>query len=84
MNIHNSAVASTALETIASNHPERLIPAPAVASELGVTRRTLGRWLIDLNLGFPRPIEINCRLYFRRAELEAWKAGRLRRATGAS
>ena len=27
-------------------------------------------------MGFPQPVEINKRLYFRRSELEAWKLSR--------
>jgi predicted DNA-binding transcriptional regulator AlpA len=57
--------------------PVELVPAPTVAAECHVTRRTVGRWLLDENLGFPAPVEINRRLYFRRAELEAWKLSRL-------
>ena len=57
--------------------PVELVPAPTVATECHVTRRTVGRWLLDENLGFPAPVEINRRLYFRRSELEAWKLSRL-------
>jgi predicted DNA-binding transcriptional regulator AlpA len=60
---------------------ERLVPAPAVAIELGVTRRTLGRWFVDPRLEFPKPAEINRRLYFRRAEIEEWKISRLRKSS---
>jgi predicted DNA-binding transcriptional regulator AlpA len=57
--------------------PVELVPAPTVATECNVTRRTVGRWLLDDKLGFPTPVEINHRLYFRRSELEAWKLSRL-------
>lgn len=57
---------------------ERLVPAPTVAEEFGITRRTLGRWFVDTELEFPKPVEINRRLYFRRGDLEAWKISRLR------
>ena len=50
------------------------IPAPELAVELGVTRRTLGRWMCDVALGFPRPKIVNHRLYFSRGDVEAWKA----------
>jgi predicted DNA-binding transcriptional regulator AlpA len=49
------------------------IPAPELAAELGVSRRTLARWLIDVALGFPRPKIVNHRLYFERNSIEAWK-----------
>jgi predicted DNA-binding transcriptional regulator AlpA len=50
------------------------IPAPQLAAELGVSRRTIGRWLLDVALGFPRPKIVNHRLYFERNSIEAWKA----------
>jgi predicted DNA-binding transcriptional regulator AlpA len=57
--------------------PVELIPAGTVAAECHVTRRTIGRWILDAAIGFPAPIEINKRLYFKRAELEAWKLSRV-------
>jgi predicted DNA-binding transcriptional regulator AlpA len=57
--------------------PVELVPAPTAATECHVTRRTIGRWLLDETLGFPTPVEINRRLYFHRSELEAWKLSRL-------
>jgi excisionase family DNA binding protein len=50
------------------------IPATELAAELGVSRRTLARWLRDVALGFPRPRCVNHRLYFERGAVEAWKA----------
>jgi predicted DNA-binding transcriptional regulator AlpA len=50
------------------------IPATQLAAELGVTRRTIGRWLLDVALEFPRPKIVNHRLYFSRGDVEAWKA----------
>jgi excisionase family DNA binding protein len=49
------------------------IPATALAAELGVSRRTIARWLRDERLAFPRPKVINRRLYFARGAVEAWK-----------
>jgi len=63
--------------TFVRSGPVELVPAPTVATECNVTRRTVGRWLLDEKLGFPTPVEINRRLYFRRSELEAWKLSRL-------
>jgi predicted DNA-binding transcriptional regulator AlpA len=57
---------------------EALIPAPQLAGELGITRRTLARWLDDPALDFPQPTRINKRLYFSRSGVEEWKAARLR------
>jgi hypothetical protein len=56
--------------------PVELVPAGIVASECHVTRRTVGRWILDPEVGFPSPVEINGRLYFRRPELEGWKTSR--------
>lgn len=53
-----------------------LVPAVMVARECNVCRRTIGRWILDAELNFPAPIEINKRLYFRRSELEEWKLQR--------
>jgi predicted DNA-binding transcriptional regulator AlpA len=58
------------------------IPAPQLAAELGVSRRTLGRWLRDAALGFPRPKIVNHRLYFERNFIEAWKAAVAVKAAG--
>jgi predicted DNA-binding transcriptional regulator AlpA len=49
------------------------IPATELAAELGVSRRTLTRWLRDIALGFPRPKIVNQRLYFERRDIDQWK-----------
>jgi predicted DNA-binding transcriptional regulator AlpA len=49
------------------------IPAPQLAAELGVSRRTLARWLREIALGFPRPKIIHNRLYFERSAVDQWK-----------
>ena len=59
------------------------VPATELAAELGVTRRTLARWLLDLALEFPRPKIVNRRLYFERNSIEAWKAATAIKAAGA-
>lgn len=58
--------------------PEILVPAVRVAERIGVTRRTLSRWLSDPGLKFPQPISINGRLYVWEVELNAWLAERAR------
>ena len=51
----------------------RLISAPAVREICGgITEMTLWRWLQKNELGFPRPIYIGRRRYFREAEIFAW------------
>ena len=64
------------LLALASSPPEQLAPAPKVAEQFGITRRTLSRWIIDPALLFPRPVEINKRLYFKQHEIDAWKISR--------
>jgi predicted DNA-binding transcriptional regulator AlpA len=56
------------------------IPAPQVAEELGIHRRSLARWLLDNELGLPAAVRIKHRLYFDRAALEDWKSARLRKS----
>jgi predicted DNA-binding transcriptional regulator AlpA len=55
-----------------------LIPKPAIARELGVSSRTVSRWMEDKTLGFPVPIRLRGRLYFARLDLENWKTARVR------
>jgi hypothetical protein len=56
------------------------LPSAAVCERYGITRRTLGRWMIDPELGFPKPTEINGRLYHNEALLDAWEIECARRA----
>jgi predicted DNA-binding transcriptional regulator AlpA len=58
------------------------IPATQLAAELGVSRRTITRWLLDVALEFPRPKIVNRRLYFERNSIEAWKAATAVKAAG--
>ncbi len=44
----------------------------------GVSEVTLWRFLRDPNLGFPTPVRINKRLYFRADEIDAWIESRQR------
>jgi len=59
------------------------VSAPKLARELGISRRTLARWLCEIPLGFPRPTIIRERLYFERREVEEWKSAAARQAMGA-
>jgi excisionase family DNA binding protein len=59
-------------------NPEVLVSAVRVAERIGVTRRTISRWLDDESLNFPKPINIHKRLYIREADLNAWLAERTR------
>lgn len=75
-----SLSSSTTAAIVARSNFETLVPATVVAAELGIVRRTLARWVDYPNLNFPKPIVIQGRWYFRRAELEAWKMDRARRS----
>jgi predicted DNA-binding transcriptional regulator AlpA len=59
-----------------------LLPAPQVAEEFGVTKRTITRWLTSDEMGFPRPLKINHRMYFISGEIAAWRDRQLRVALG--
>ena len=52
------------------------LPASQVRARYGVSEMSIWRWLRDERLGFPAPIRINGRRYWRRHELEAWEASR--------
>lgn len=54
------------------------IPKAALARELGISGRTISRWLGDEGLCFPRPIRLRGRLYFHRHAIEKWKMEKLR------
>jgi hypothetical protein len=46
--------------------------------ELGITSRTLTRWMADPRMGFPEPVVLNQRNFFVRAAIEDWKLARIR------
>jgi len=52
---------------------ENMLPAALVWRRYGKTDRTLARWLQDESLGFPRPLIIRSRRYFKEAELVEWE-----------
>lgn len=60
-----------------------LLPKTAVAAAFHVAPRSIDRWVRDAALGFPQPTMIRKRCYFDAAELEAWKAARLRKSIAA-
>jgi hypothetical protein len=64
-------------EHVSADHGA-LIPKTTLAHELGVSSRTLSRWLKDVSIDFPRPVIIRGRNYFDRVLVEGWKAGRVR------
>ncbi len=62
-------------------HDDRIyLTAPQVCERYSITDMTLWRWLINQELGFPAPIKINRRRYFRESDLIDWEraqAGRV-------
>lgn len=50
------------------------LPAVAVRARYGVSDMSLWRWLRDDALGFPHPLRINGRRFWKLSELEAWEA----------
>jgi hypothetical protein len=63
---------------------EFLVPATTAAAEFGFGRRTIGRRMADPTSGFPTPIRIKGRLYFRRCDLESYKSALIHEALGAA
>jgi predicted DNA-binding transcriptional regulator AlpA len=53
---------------------EVLLPATPTRKRYGVSDMTLWRWENDADLGFPKPIRINGRRYWRIADLQAFEA----------
>jgi predicted DNA-binding transcriptional regulator AlpA len=55
---------------------DALLPARKTMQRYGIADRTLDRWLADPALGFPKPVVVNRRRYFRVADLTAWERDR--------
>lgn len=53
--------------------PEDMLPAAQVLARYQVSDMTIFRWLKDACLGFPQPIRINGRRYWRLADLQAFE-----------
>lgn len=51
------------------------VPQSQLAKELGVSRRTIERWVREENtdVRLPRPHVVNKRIYFDRAAIDEWK-----------
>ena len=67
-------------------HPQtsdNMLPAAQVWKRYGKTDRTLDRWLKDEKLGFPRPVFIRSRRYFKEAELLDWERAQAGKAKAA-
>lgn len=53
--------------------PDELLKGPQVWRRYNVSAMTGWRWLQDAKLGFPTPIRIRGRNYWRLRDLEAWE-----------
>jgi hypothetical protein len=60
------------------------LPAAAVRARYGVSDMSLWRWLRNEALGFPAPIRINKRRFWKLADLETWEASQARGCRHAS
>jgi predicted DNA-binding transcriptional regulator AlpA len=61
---------------MSSNLQTTFLPAGQVRNRYGVSDMALWRWLRNEGLGFPHPIRINGRRFWKRKDLEAWEASR--------
>src|SRR5262245_768044 len=53
---------------------KKKLPTRAVAARYGVSTRSIERWELDRNLGFPKPQRIRKHKYWDEDTLEAWDA----------
>jgi hypothetical protein len=53
-----------------------LVPSRKVQRRYDIVDRTLDRWVLNPTLGFPQPVIINRRRYWRVGELAAWERSR--------
>jgi predicted DNA-binding transcriptional regulator AlpA len=53
---------------------EYLLPAGMVRARYNVSDMSIWRWLNDDRLGFPKPLRIHNRRFWRLADLRAWEA----------
>lgn len=56
-----------------SGTTDDLLPASQVRARYRVSDMTLFRWLADERLGFPQPLRINSRRYWRIADLQSFE-----------
>jgi len=61
------------METITEQFERQIwLSATTVSKMFDIHRRSLARWFANPKLGFPQPTTIRGRLYFSKAEIEAW------------
>lgn len=52
---------------------EAFLTGPQVLKRYGISEMTLYRWLKDEGLGFPKPMVVNGRRFFKEGELTNWE-----------
>jgi len=57
-----------------------LLPGPEVCARYRISQMTRWRWENDESLGFPQPIRINRRSYWRIRDLEKWERAHVGRS----
>lgn len=57
-----------------------LVEEPIVCGRYGKTRQAFKRWKKRADLGFPRPIKIGIRNYYKKSDLLAWELELARRS----
>jgi hypothetical protein len=69
-----------------TNQPDddSLHPIRFVCERYNVVGRTIARWELDEQLGFPKPTIIRTRRYWREADLVAWERAQAVRRTAAA
>jgi hypothetical protein len=64
-----------ALENSAPDDQDRWVKPTTVRERLGISPRTLERWLRDETKGFPQPFRVNGRRFFSELQLRAFMKG---------
>jgi predicted DNA-binding transcriptional regulator AlpA len=59
-----------------TDNSDNLIPTRQVCQRYSVNERTIERWFKAAHVGFPEPVLINKRRYYREAELIVWERQR--------
>lgn len=63
------------MESLTDTAYDALLRARQTMKRYGIADRTLDRWLADPKLGFPRPLVIKTKRYFRVRDLMTWERG---------
>ncbi len=63
---------------------QTFLPARQVRARYGVSDMCIWRWIRDEKLGFPTPIKINNRRFWKLDELQTWEATKAEGGTDAN